>query len=227
MKEKIQSILNEINEFKSENLEVLENFRIKFLGKKGQIQDLFAEFKNIPKEQRKEMGLLLNELKNKAKELVKVATEHDLVFINSSTHGKFAQQLKKLGYKGEIICFFHNVEYNIKLERAKQQPWKIMEVFVINHNEKMACKYSNKIIAVNNRDIDELKRIYKAGDISAIPISLKDVCTSDDNNFTHNPPTFLFTGNNWYANIHGITWFIDNVLDKVDIKLLITGHKPV
>ncbi len=68
MKEKIQNILNEINEFKSENLEVLENFRIKFLGKKGQIQDLFAEFKNIPKEQRKEMGLLLNELKNKAKE---------------------------------------------------------------------------------------------------------------------------------------------------------------
>lgn len=68
MKEKIQNILNEINEFKSENLEVLEKFRIKFLGKKGQIQDLFAEFKNIPKEQRKEMGLLLNELKNKAKE---------------------------------------------------------------------------------------------------------------------------------------------------------------
>ncbi|MEA3280728.1 MAG: phenylalanine--tRNA ligase subunit alpha, partial [Thermodesulfobacteriota bacterium] len=68
MKEKIQNILNEINEFKSENLETLENFRIKFLGKKGQIQDLFLEFKNIPKEQRKEMGLLLNELKNKAKE---------------------------------------------------------------------------------------------------------------------------------------------------------------
>ena len=68
MKEKIQNILNEIHEFKTENLETLEKFRIKFLGKKGQIQDLFLEFKNIPKEQRKEMGLLLNELKNKAKE---------------------------------------------------------------------------------------------------------------------------------------------------------------
>ena len=68
MKEKIQNILSEINEFKAENLEVLEDFRIKFLGKKGQIQDLFLEFKNIPKEQRKEMGLLLNDLKNKAKE---------------------------------------------------------------------------------------------------------------------------------------------------------------
>ena len=68
MKEKIQNILNEINEFKAENTETLENFRIKFLGKKGQIQELFAEFKNIPKEQRKEVGMLLNELKNKAKE---------------------------------------------------------------------------------------------------------------------------------------------------------------
>ncbi|MCD4771889.1 MAG: phenylalanine--tRNA ligase subunit alpha [Bacteroidales bacterium] len=68
MKEKIQNILNEINEFKAENTETLENFRIKFLGKKGQIQELFAEFKIIPKEQRKEVGMLLNELKNKAKE---------------------------------------------------------------------------------------------------------------------------------------------------------------
>ncbi len=68
MKEKIQNILSQINEFKAENIESLENFRIKFLGKKGQIQDLFLEFKNIPKEHRKEMGLLLNDLKNKAKE---------------------------------------------------------------------------------------------------------------------------------------------------------------
>ena len=83
MKEKIQNILKEINEFKVENLEVLENFRIKFLGKKGEIQDLFLEFKNIPKEQRKEMGLLLNDLKNKAKE--KLSSEQKNLQVGTKT----------------------------------------------------------------------------------------------------------------------------------------------
>ncbi len=71
MKDKIQSLLEEIKAFKAENNEQLENFRIKFLSKKGIITGLFTEFKNVPKEHRKEFGRVLNELKNKAQEKVK------------------------------------------------------------------------------------------------------------------------------------------------------------
>ena len=70
MKDKIQSLLEEIKAFKAENNEQLENFRIKFLSKKGIITGLFTEFKNVPKEHRKEFGRVLNELKNKAQEKV-------------------------------------------------------------------------------------------------------------------------------------------------------------
>jgi glycosyltransferase involved in cell wall biosynthesis len=89
----------------------------------------------------------------------------------------------------------------------------------------MACKYSNSIIALNKRDADELKRIYKAQNINIIPISLIDSYSNTSVDNTNIPPTFIFTGNNWYANIHGITWFIDNVLEHVDIKLQITGRR--
>lgn len=163
--------------------------------------------------------------KEKSKELIKLAKQHDFVFINSSTHGKFAEQLIKGGYKGPIYTFFHNVELNIKKERAKKQPWKLGEIFVIKHNEKMACKYSHKLIALNQRDIIELKRIYKVSNIKLIPISLKDRFNGKTDELTDTPATFLFTGNNWYANVHGILWFIDNVLDHVNIKLQITGHR--
>ncbi|UJH91741.1 glycosyltransferase family 4 protein [Antarcticibacterium sp. 1MA-6-2] len=37
------------------------------------------------------------------------------------------------------------------------------------------------------------------------------------------PLTCLFVGDAWFANLHGIQWFIDNVLDKVDIRLQIAG----
>jgi phenylalanyl-tRNA synthetase alpha chain len=68
MKELIQKYHEEIQAFASDSQEKMEDFRVKFLSKKGIIPGLFAEMKNIPAEKRKEMGQLLNELKNRAQE---------------------------------------------------------------------------------------------------------------------------------------------------------------
>ncbi len=68
MKEKINNILHEIENFSTESLEKLEEFRIEYLSKKGKIPALFSNFKTVPADQRKEMGSLLNELKNKAQD---------------------------------------------------------------------------------------------------------------------------------------------------------------
>ncbi len=65
MKNKISSLLKEVHNFKAETKEELESFRIKLLGSKGKIKTLFADFKNVPNEQKKEVGQLINELKNK------------------------------------------------------------------------------------------------------------------------------------------------------------------
>ncbi|MFA8300460.1 MAG: phenylalanine--tRNA ligase subunit alpha [Hyphomicrobiales bacterium] len=68
MKEKVSELLREIEAFKPENKDQLEDFRLKFLSKKGIIQDLFTQFKNVAPEDRKEMGQALNQLKNKAQD---------------------------------------------------------------------------------------------------------------------------------------------------------------
>ena len=51
-----------IEEFKDRAAEA-ELFRIKYLGKKGVIGSLFEQFKSIPPEQKKEVGQVLNQLK--------------------------------------------------------------------------------------------------------------------------------------------------------------------
>lgn len=165
---------------------------------------------------------LSNEMLQKLTEL---ANQHDIVFINTSCHGSLAYYLKKQNYKGKIISFFHNIEYNIQKDKLKMQPWKLLEVLTIKINENRACKYSDSLVALNDRDGEGLKKIYKTDKPNIIPISLTDSLQKPKNNVTKNPPTLLFTGNNWYANIHGINWFIENVLDHVDIKLQITGHR--
>ncbi|HTX87938.1 MAG TPA: phenylalanine--tRNA ligase subunit alpha [Bacteroidales bacterium] len=70
MKERIAALIREIQEFTADTVGDLEQFRIRFLGRKGVLQDLFADFKNVPADQKKEIGLLLNEVKQKAQEKV-------------------------------------------------------------------------------------------------------------------------------------------------------------
>lgn len=62
----IEEIRNDIESFKIENAETLEQFRLKFLSKKSDIQALFSEIKNIAPEERKSFGQIINELKDKA-----------------------------------------------------------------------------------------------------------------------------------------------------------------
>ena len=70
MKEKIEQILNDVKSFQAESKEALEEFRITYLSKKGVIPALFADFKTVAPELRKEMGMKLNELKNTVTEKV-------------------------------------------------------------------------------------------------------------------------------------------------------------
>ncbi len=68
MKTKIEELLTEIAAFTTESKEELEQFRLKYLSKKGLIPSLFGEFKNVAPELRKEMGQALNNLKNTAQD---------------------------------------------------------------------------------------------------------------------------------------------------------------
>ena len=64
MIDKIKSAINEISSFESNSREDVESFRIKYLGKKGIINKFFLDFKNIDNKQKKEVGQILNKLKN-------------------------------------------------------------------------------------------------------------------------------------------------------------------
>ena len=66
MLSRVQELLEEVQAFSGGTKEELESFRMRFLGKKGVMNDLFAAFKDVAPDQRKEFGQRLNELKNAA-----------------------------------------------------------------------------------------------------------------------------------------------------------------
>lgn len=66
MLERINNLLQQVEEFSVSNKEELEGYRIKWLSKKGEITSLFDDFKSVAPELKREVGQRLNELKTKA-----------------------------------------------------------------------------------------------------------------------------------------------------------------
>ena len=60
---KIDELLNEVQKFHSQKKDEIEQFRIKFNGKKGILNDLFEQFKSVSNDQKKEYGQKINLLK--------------------------------------------------------------------------------------------------------------------------------------------------------------------
>ena len=63
MIEEIKTLLARVDELKAENEEQLEALRLEFLSKKGKVNQLVAEFRNVAADQKKEVGIYLNQLK--------------------------------------------------------------------------------------------------------------------------------------------------------------------
>ena len=119
---KIQQLLSEVETLKANSAEELEALRIKYLSKKGVISELMADFRNVPAEQKKEVGMKLNELKQRTQERIAALKE---VF-ESQDHGCAELDLTRTAYpialgtrhplsfvKNLIIDIFARMGFNI------------------------------------------------------------------------------------------------------------------
>jgi len=75
MIEKINRLLDEIEHLSASNADEIEALRIKYLSKKGQISLLMDDFRNVPSDQKREVGMRLNELKQKTQNKIQSLKE--------------------------------------------------------------------------------------------------------------------------------------------------------
>lgn len=75
MLEKIHKLLEEVDAFGAQTKDQVEEYRIKWLSKKGEVTALFDDFKNVPSDLKKEVGQQLNLLKTKAQEKINALKE--------------------------------------------------------------------------------------------------------------------------------------------------------
>jgi hypothetical protein len=144
----------------------------------------------------------------------------DFVWLDCSYYGKLAKIIKQKYSSKKIITFFHNCEYDFM---KQEHPYNLVRQYVIKKNEDCACKYSDKIIVLNERDKVMIQKFYNRIADAVIPISFSDRKINFSEEKISKIPTALFLGTNFHANIHGLKWFAEKVLPFVNIKLKIVG----
>lgn len=137
MTERIEKLIKEAEAFVTESKEDLEAYRIKFLSKKGILNELFAEFKNVPNEQKKMYGQAINTLKTTVEEKIKSTQDY---LEDKTSVSNLLDDLTRPGFptkigsrhpislvKNQVIDIFSNIGFNVSEGPEIEDDWHNFE----------------------------------------------------------------------------------------------------
>ena len=132
MIDKIDENLSLVNAFDAQSKEEVEAFRIKYLGKKGILNDFFKAFKEVPPKEKRDYGQALNTLKNAVMEKVKTLQ----VQTNNPATQVYQGDLSRPGFplelgsrhplslvKNRIVEIFSQIGFNISEGPEIEDDW--------------------------------------------------------------------------------------------------------
>ncbi len=180
MIDKIKEFIGEAQSFSADNKEALESFRIKFISKKGILNDLFNEFKTVPNDQKKEFGQAINLLKTTIED--KVKSIQDFLESKEDSQGIYGDLTRPgspitLGsrhpislVKNQVIDIFSNIGFNVSEGPEIEDDWHnftalnfpeyhpardMQDTFFVQTNPEMQLRTHTSSVQV--RYMDEFK----------------------------------------------------------------------
>jgi phenylalanyl-tRNA synthetase alpha chain len=132
MKELVESIQKEVDNYSVKTPAELETFRIQFIGNKGSIKDLLGKLKDVPNEQKREVGQLVNELRKTAENKYNLQKD----FFENQERIEKAIDFSRTGeefsvgshhpislVKSEIVAIFSRIGYTISEGPEIEDDW--------------------------------------------------------------------------------------------------------
>jgi len=132
MIKEIDKHLEDLGDIKISSIDDLEKFRIKYISKKGIVTSMFSQLKNVPNDQKKEVGLKINSVKQRVLDIISL---HKEKFLSKSSNDSFEDLTKpadfiKLGskhpisiVKNKIIDIFLKIGFDISEGPEIEDDW--------------------------------------------------------------------------------------------------------
>jgi glycosyltransferase involved in cell wall biosynthesis len=148
------------------------------------------------------------------------------IFVSNSLYGDLIKYLKVSFPHIKIYVFYHNIEYSYyKQLFAKSYNFKNrLLCSYVKIIENKSTKYSHIRIALNDRDSKQMENLYGYKANFIFPTTLDPIINSNKEFNFNNTLKLLFVGSNFFANINGIKWFLNNVFPYLTgVELTIVG----
>jgi phenylalanyl-tRNA synthetase alpha chain len=128
----VEQHLQKVADFVAQSPEQLEAFRLEYLGKKGVMNQLFASFKNVPNDQKKEFGQILNQLKQNVQQTLEASKTMFVEDISSFSGQDLSKPitLENIGsrhplslVRNEIVDIFKRIGFNVSEGPEIEDDW--------------------------------------------------------------------------------------------------------
>ena len=128
----VEQHLQKVADFVAQSPEQLEAFRLEYLGKKGVMNQLFASFKNVPNDQKKEFGQILNQLKQNVQQTLEASKTIFVEDVSSFSGQDLSKPitLENIGsrhplslVRNEIVDIFKRIGFNVSEGPEIEDDW--------------------------------------------------------------------------------------------------------
>ena len=132
MIETVKEHLQKVAQFEATDQEKIEQFRISYAGKKGILNDLFAAFRAVPNEEKKEFGQVLNQLKAAVSEKIETLKASQSSATATGVYGDLSRPAfpSALGsqhpltvVRNRIVDIFSQIGFNISEGPEIEDDW--------------------------------------------------------------------------------------------------------
>ena len=132
MIETVKEHLQKVAQFEATDQEAIEQFRISYAGKKGILNDLFAAFRAVPNEEKKEFGQVLNQLKTAVSDKIEILKTTQSSTIATGVYGDLSRPAfpSALGsqhpltvVRNRIVDIFSQIGFNISEGPEIEDDW--------------------------------------------------------------------------------------------------------
>lgn len=159
--------------------------------------------------------------------------KYEFVWVDKSSHGDIVRFLKKEAPYLRVVLCAHNVDYKYYLQKTKADGLpNALLLPQVYRNELLGVRLSDRLVCLNQRDASLQQKFYKRSADLIFPVTFEDRKNggsivsrpySPKDSTADRPFNALFVGSYFYANVHGLRWFVREVLPHANCNLQIVG----
>ncbi len=169
--------------------------------------------------------------KKEEKQIVQYVNELDpeLIFFDGTWLGGLIYKFQNKSLK-KLLVYYHDVESNVTYKRifktGRFRPYVYIKYKCVKYNERIITKKADYCICMNQRDNAILNRYFHRQADFFLPTTIKDTYYSPKlTPKSAETVTLLFVGIFFLPTIHGLNWFIKQVLPYIECELVVVGRE--